>query len=147
MTQDLIEVNNTPAIPGLIFRHFRGASDFPHMVAAITASAEADQVERVATVEDIANSYAHLTNSDPYRDMLFAEVNGEVIGYSRGGWYAEADNGPYLYTLVGFLVPAWRRQGIGQVILRWLESRLREVAMGHPADRTKFFKRLLHNTK
>jgi len=138
MTEDIIEIKSAPAIPGLSFRHFRGSSDYPKMVAAVEASAEADKIERVTTVEDTADSYAHLTNSDPYHDMIFAEVNGEVIGYSRGWWYDE-DNGPRLYCFVGFLVPAWRRKGIGQEMLRWMENRLRVIANEHPVEQLKFF--------
>ncbi len=108
------------------------------MAAAIAASVEADKVERVTTAEDIANSYAHLTNCDPYQDMIFGEVNGEVIGYSRGWWFDE-ENGPRLYGFVGFLAPAWRRKGIGRIMLDWVENRLRAVATGHPAEQAKFF--------
>ena len=43
------------------------------MAAASAASAKADQVERVTTVEDLAVVYAHLTHSDAYQDMIFAE--------------------------------------------------------------------------
>lgn len=138
MPQDLIEINDAPAIPGLAFRHFRGESDYPKMAAAIDASADADKLERVTTVEDIANGYAHLVNSDPYQDMIFAEVNGEVIGYSRG-WWQDEDNGPRLYGYVGFLVPAWRRKGIGGVMLQWMESRLRAVASRDSVEKEKFF--------
>jgi GNAT superfamily N-acetyltransferase len=138
MMHDLIEITTAPAIPGLSFRRFRGLTDYPPMAAAIAVSADADQVERVTTVEDIATSYAHLTNSDPYQDMIFAEINREVIGYSRGWWFEE-ENGPRLYAFVGFLVPAWRRKGIGREMLRWMESRLRTVANEHPAEQEKFF--------
>jgi len=138
MTNDSIEINAAPAIPGLSFRHFRGPSDYPKMAAAIAASSEADKVERVTTAEDLAASYAHVTNCDPYQDMIFPEINGEVIGYSRGWWNLE-DNGPYLYQFVGFLVPAWRRKGIGRVMLHWMEQRLRTIAADHPTESTKFF--------
>jgi GNAT superfamily N-acetyltransferase len=138
MSQDRIEINNVPAIPGLEFRHFHGESDYPKMAAAIEASAEADKQERVTTIEDIANTYSHLANCDPYQDMIFAEMNGEVIGYSRG-WWQDEDNGPRLYQYVGFLVPAWRRKGIGRVMLQWMESRLREIASAHPVEKEKFF--------
>ncbi len=138
MTHELIEISGAPVIPGLRFRHFRGASDFPQMAVAIAASADADQVERVTTVEDIAHSYAHLSNSDPYQDMILAEINSEVIGYSRG-WWLEEEAGPHLYTFVGFLTPAWRRKGIGTVMLHWMENRLRLVANGHPLAQAKFF--------
>ena len=138
MTNDHLTVDHAPAIPGLAFRHFRGPSDYPAMAAAIQASADADKVERADTVADIANAYAHLSNCDPYQDMIFAEVNGEVIGYSRAFWWEET-NGPRIYSFVGFLVPAWRRQGIGRAMLRWLEQRLRQIAAGHPADRPAYF--------
>jgi len=138
MTNDSIEIHSGPAVPGLTFRHFRGPADYPRMAAAIAASAEADKVERVTTAEDLANSYAHLTNCDPDQDMIFAEMNSEVIGYSRG-WWREEVTGSRVYEFVGFLVPAWRRKGIGRAMLAWMENRLRTVAGGHPAERPKFF--------
>ena len=134
---DQIQVSNAPQIPGLVFRHFRGAEDYPKMVAVIAASAEADKIERVDTVEDVAQAYSHLTNSDPYQDMIFAEINNEVIAYSRGFWFQE-ENGPRIYSSVGFLVPAWRRQGIGSAMLGWIEERLRAIAETHSALETGY---------
>ncbi len=139
MSDDTISLINPPFIPGLGFRHFRGESDFPKMVKAIEASYDTDKVDQVFTVEDMTNSYAHLSNCDPYTDMIIAEMNGEVIGYSRGAWIIEEDSGNYLYYFGGFLVPEWRRKGIGSAILQWIENRMREIAAGHPADRTKYF--------
>lgn len=127
---DLILIGDAPAISGLSFRHFRGAEDYPKMVAVIAASAEADQIERVDTVEDVANNYSHLVNCDPYQDMLFVEINGEVIGYSRGYWRRE-ENGSYIYGTFGFLDPTWRRKGIGTAMLHWMENRLRTMAEAH----------------
>ncbi len=138
MTSDAIELTGAPAIAGLVFRRFRGPEDYPRMAAAIALSAEADQVERVTTADDIANNYAHLVNSDPHQDMLFAEVDGDVIGFSRG-WWQEEENGPRLYGFVGVLVPGWRRQGIGRAMLGWMEHRLRAIASTHPAEQAKFF--------
>ena len=116
---DQIHIEDEPDIAGLAFRHFRGAEDYPKMVAVIAASAEADKIERVDTVEDVANGYAHLVNSDPSQDMLFSEVNYEVIGYSRGFWRQE-EIGPRIYGSVGFLAPSWRHKGIGASMLRWI---------------------------
>jgi mycothiol synthase len=138
MASDLIQVSNAPAIPGLTFRHFRGPSDFPGMVAVVNASADADKVEYAPSVESAAHIYAHLINCDAYRDMVFTEINGEVVGYWRCWGDCGADDGPYLYPFMGYLVPAWRRKGLGQIILRWLEGRLHEIAAGHPVDRPKF---------
>ena len=134
-TTDAIYIPNAPAIAGLTFRRFRGAEDYPKMVGVSLASAEADQIERVATVEDVANTYAHLVNSDPYQDMIFAEVDDEVIGYSRGLW-RQGEDGVRLYELFGFLAPAWRRKGIGETMLRWMEARLQSIAGAHSALET-----------
>ena len=135
---DSIEIADAPAIAGLAFRHFRGAEDYPKMVAVVAASAEADKIERVDTVEDVANGYAHLVHCDPYQDMLFAEMNHEVIAYSRGFWFQE-ENGPRIYNSVGFLVPAWRRKGIGTTMLHWIENRMRSIAESQAALETGFF--------
>jgi hypothetical protein len=59
MITEVIRIPEAPALTDLVFRHFRGEADFPGMVAAINASDTADKMERVATVEEIANSYAH----------------------------------------------------------------------------------------
>ena len=138
MSDNFISLPNAPSIPGLRFRHFRGESDFPQMSKAIAASAEADKVERATSVEDIANTYAHLSNCDPYQDMIFTEINGEVIGYSRVFWYEDA-KGAFFYGFFGVLVPEWRRKGIGQAVLQWVEERLRSIAASHPADKPKSF--------
>jgi GNAT superfamily N-acetyltransferase len=147
MTDDFISIPDAPAIPGLRFRHYRGESDYPGMEKAIAASAAADGVERVTTIEDLNSTYTHLTNCDPFQDMIFAEVNGEIIGYSRGWWFFEEDSGTYLYGLVGFLVPSWRRKGIGQGMLQWSENRMRQVASGHPAGKPKYFQCFVSQTE
>jgi GNAT superfamily N-acetyltransferase len=98
-------------------------------------------------VEDIANAYSHLTNCDPYLDMIFAEVRGEVIGYSRGWWQEEPNGGPYLYTFVGFLVPEWRRKGIGRVMLQCMEARLGTIAAAHPGGRQKLLQGFVSETE
>ncbi len=139
MNDDTFFLPGAPAIPGLKFRHFRGESDFPQMEKAIAASADADKIERVTTVADIANSYAHLTNCDPYQDMIFTEIDGQVVGYSRAWWGFDENDGIYIYNFIGFLIPEWRCKGIGSVVLQWLEKRMRAVAAEQASDRPKFF--------
>lgn len=124
---NIINPPTAPDIPGLIFRGFRGPEDYPHMLAVINASKQADMIERSDTLEDIARNYAHLHNSDPYTDMIFAEVNGEVIAYGRVEWNVN-DEGLWLGFHLAFLHPAWRRKGIGTAILRYNEARLRAIA-------------------
>ena len=97
---------DAPAILGLTFRGFRGEVDYAAMVAVINGSKGADGLERTLDVEDAARDYKHLVNCDPYRDMLFAEVYGEVVGYSRVWWEQELD-GQRIYSHFCFLLPAW----------------------------------------
>jgi mycothiol synthase len=133
MGSDFIKILNAPAIDGLCFRHFRGPEDFPKMVEVCNASLDADKADRTTTLEDITNDYAHLVNCDPDRDMIFAEVYGQTIGYLRGLWWEEVEAG-LQYSHIGFLVPGWRRKGIGTAMLAWMENRLREVAAEHAAE-------------
>ncbi len=62
---DEVEVPQRPAVPGLRFRRFRGAADFPGMAAANQATRDAAGIEEIVTVEGMAHTYEHLVNSDP----------------------------------------------------------------------------------
>lgn len=123
-----LEWTAMPEVPGLRFRHFQGALDYPRMLAVIEASKEADQIERVDTLENMTRYYEHLTNCDPYRDMVFAEIEGEVVGYARATWWQQTNPDGWVYAHFGFLKPSWRRNGIGRAMLRILQRRLRVIA-------------------
>lgn len=129
---------DAPQISGLSFRSFQGESDYPKMAVVISGCKDADKIERVDTAEDVARNYKYLVNSDPYQDMLFAEIKGEVIGYQRVLWRQEVD-GTRIYMLFGFLLPAWRNKGIGTAMLHQAERRLQVIAKNHPADIPCFF--------
>lgn len=122
-----IRLEYAPEIPGLVFRDFQGQSDYPHILALINAAKSEDDLERSDSLEDVTNYYTHLHNCDPYQDMLFAEVNGDVIAYSRVEWNLSKD-GEWLGFHINFMHPAWRRKGIGRTMLRYNESRLRQIA-------------------
>ena len=131
---------DAPEIPGLVFRPFAGPSDFPGMVAVFEASRGVDRFDWVITVDDVRREFDHLHNCDPYQDMLVAEIDGQMIAYSRVWWHQETD-GDRIYTFLGLLVPEWRRRGIGRAMIRHGESRLREIAGGHPAGVSKYLQR------
>ena len=134
-----ISYPRTAHIPGLILRGFRGEVDYPKIVAILHGCADADGLERSEKLEDVVNTYAHLHNSDPYTDMLFAKVNGEVVGYSRI-WWAVEGSGQWIGFQLGNVLPPWRRKGIGSILLRFNEERLSQIATQHkesgqlPAD-------------
>jgi GNAT superfamily N-acetyltransferase len=70
--------------------------------------------------------------------MVLAEVSGEVVGYARGWWVKESPS-IYLYKHNAFLLPAWRRKGIGRAMLEWIEARLKAIAGTHPHEAQKYF--------
>ena len=164
---NIIYVPDAPQIPGLAFRGFQGETDFPKMAAVIQGCMEVDQREEVETAEDLANEYAHLVHCDPYQDMLFAEItsdpnglvsntkegnhgfpnsDGKVIGYTRACWFDQLD-GPRIYQHLGYLLPEWRRKGIGRAMLHYNQQRLREIARTHPDGMPRVFESYAMNTE
>jgi ribosomal protein S18 acetylase RimI-like enzyme len=84
--------------------------------------------------------------------MIFVEVDGEVAGYSRVEWNM-TEAGELLGFQIAFLLPEWRRRGIGRAILHFTENRLREIAErliseGQvPADAPRFFESWVSDTE
>lgn len=133
-----IQIPEAPPIPGLTFRNFQGESDYEHIINVFNTCKEVDDIRYTLTVEAIAHNYAHLQRCNLYTDMIFAEVDGKPVGYSRVDWYPE-DGGDYVYFALGWIDPAWRRKGIGTAILKHNERRIREIATGHPRQATKWY--------
>ncbi len=137
--QTTITVPGAPAIAGLTFRRFRGEADYPIMVAILDACNAADHLDYINTLDEIAWVFSHLRNCDPERDMLFVEVDGETVAFSRV-WWVQEDTGERLYISLGFVHPDWRRQGLGAAMLRYNERHLRDIARGHPVGIPKLFR-------
>ncbi len=116
------------AVQGLVFRGFLGEVDYQNILKVILGCREVDGLERAENLEDIINGYAHLHNCDPYKDMLFAEIGGEVIAYCRVWWEVEG-SGRWVGFHFGNVLPSWRRRGIGSYLLGFNEKRLSQVAM------------------
>jgi len=134
----MMDKNSVPTITGLKIRHFQGESDYSNIAKVLMSSEAADQTQRVVTAGDIAKVYQHLSNCDPYHDMIIAEVDGDMIGYSRGWWLDESIS-RRLFVHNGFIIPEWRRKGIGHRMLLWMEKRLGEIANTQPAEILKVF--------
>ncbi|TMD33075.1 MAG: GNAT family N-acetyltransferase [Chloroflexi bacterium] len=133
----------SPPVPGIVFRGFAGIdADIPGMAEvarrARLASGEIEPVDEAA----MRTSYAHLERSDPARDVLVAELEGEIVGYSRVEW-GDTNDGERYYDGFCFLGPEARRRGIGRAMLAWNEARRRaiaadHVAAGHGLDRPRW---------
>ncbi len=116
-----------PGLPELILRGFRGVEDYPKMLACIDGSKAADGAERSDTLEDITNNYAHLHHCNTETDMCLAEVGGQVVGYSRVWWDIDEYARQWTGFQVAFVLPEWRRKGIGSALLHFNEARLAQI--------------------
>ena len=135
----ILKPEKSPQIEGLIFRSFAGETDYEGMFKIINAASRFDKDDNSITVEDIRHDYANLTNSNPETDMIFAEINGEPVAYSRVDWWQEEDPNDRIYFYFIHILPEWREQGIEEAMMQWCESRLRDIAQEHPADSKRFF--------
>jgi len=120
-------------VQGVAFRRFAGRDDYTHMERIINAAKVLDGDERSDTAEDIERYYSHLVRRDPATDMLFAEVDGAPVAYSRV-WWDQEEKGPRTYSHICFIDPSHRNRGIGTAMMTWNEARLGEIAAGHAAE-------------
>lgn len=132
-----IAVPDAPPIAALTFRGYRGPADHPEMVRVSNAAREADHDFNSGSVEDMDIAYANMTNSDPGRDVLIAEIGGRLVAYSRVEWMDNNDGGR-VYNSFGFVDPAWRRHGLGRAMLHHDERRLVGIAASHQTDRPRW---------
>jgi len=139
MNTQKIYLDNLPEIDSLFFRKFAGEPDYPKMLAIIESASKPDQQEVSTTLDDIKHDYQHLHNSDPNKDMIFAEVHGEPVAYSRVEWYQEEDPNDRIYQFFVHITPDWRYQGIENALIKWCETRLKTIAADHPQDSKRFF--------
>ena len=130
LMQERITLPYAPNIPGLVFRGFRGESDFQVILDLINASKGPDQIDRSDTLEDITRYYTHMNNCDLDQDLLFAEIDGKPVAYCRGEWNIDWEGNWVAFT-IGFSDPDFRRQGIGSTLLRYFEEHLRQTADKH----------------
>jgi ribosomal protein S18 acetylase RimI-like enzyme len=133
-----IKVENAPKIPGLTFRGFRGAADYPIMAGIVNAANRADQVDGIITAETVEQNYAHMNRLNADRDMLFTEIGGQAVGYGRCTWAIE-HSGNYQYSFNIFMSSDGRLPGLGEAVVAYFMQHLREIAAGHPADAPKVY--------
>jgi mycothiol synthase len=110
-----------PQIPGLVIR---GAvqADWDAMARVMNAANRADGVDEVQSGAELAAEHATLDAFDMARDVLIAEVGGEVVGFAVG-WRQRRDE-----TLVGeswgSILPSFRRRSLGTALWRLTHDRL-----------------------
>lgn len=131
-----MEITALPSFPlpiaGLTFRHYRGEQDLPAMLDVFTSSRTAGQDldhddTNLASLEDITNKYHHLTNCDPYQDVLIAELNDKMVAYGRVNWRQSEANGNRIYYLVWYIRREWCLHSLEKAFLHYNQERLRQI--------------------
>jgi len=134
-----------PAIPGLVFRHFRGGADLPSIAAVINASLAADRNSERITAEGLANIYAHAVHWDPQQDTLLVEVDGTLIGYAITEW-REEDDGACPHFIHLHLVTEWRGCDLELAMQRHMERRARVAVAAGPDGAVHWFASMVPET-
>ncbi|MEO5884502.1 MAG: GNAT family N-acetyltransferase, partial [Candidatus Limnocylindrales bacterium] len=117
-------VADAPAIPGLRFRRPRGEdADYEAMAAVMSAANRHDEIPYMPSASNLREELESSAGSDPRRDVVLAEVDGQGIG--NAGIDRVVREGVAVYEIWGHVDPAWRRRGIGRALLR---ENLRRVA-------------------
>jgi mycothiol synthase len=123
--QDL-RLPDAPAIPGLRFRLFDAVRDLAPLVDVIVDANVTDNDDYVPSVEDFRHELEHHADFDPARDMVVAEIEGEIVAGTRRTVRVRA--GMVQHQLEGWVRPAHRRRGIGRALLHANEERSRQAA-------------------
>ena len=135
---EYFEIEDQPDIRGLRFRGYRGEEDLTHFHAISQKEIMALDFDILETLDDYLLSYKHMVNCDPFIDILVAEIDGSIVGYSRVYWSRKVQSG-YNYNNFAVLDPDWYGKGIREAMVVWNENRLREIARQHPDTETKEF--------
>lgn len=122
----------------MTYRRYRGASDNAAIAELMNRSWEADLVDSIISVSDVAAKLAPSKTFDPARDIMILEAKGRVIGMCEVSWGRRLNN-ITAYMQRAHLLPEWRLGDIRESMFRLNENRIREIAASHGKERTKVF--------
>lgn len=125
-------------ITGLTLRNWREESDYEKMLRVLYADKHAQGLEEAIAMADFKAELQSRTGADLQRGVFLLERDGHVIAYKDVRAFPEV-NGCYCYSHHGYVLPEWKRRGLGRALIRHSEQVLRDMAAMHPADAPKFF--------
>ena len=133
-----VEVPDAPPIPGLTFRTGRMPDDWAPLAELVSAVRLADGVAEVATAEYLAADWGNLEAWDGGRDLLLAEVDGRLVGFSTG--QARMRDGALVIDTWGAVLPEMRRRRLGTALHHWARGHLRVRTDAHPEAATRHYR-------
>src|SRR6185295_8909551 len=105
---------DAPPIAGLRFRMFDPGCDYEALVGLIAAANVADGVDYLPSVEGLRSDHQHSDEYDPRRDLILAEVEGELVAAAETN--VRTRDGIGAHEVEGWVRPAWRRRGLGRAL-------------------------------
>jgi mycothiol synthase len=118
-----LDLPGAPSEPGLRFRAFRDLADYEPMSRVMGEAARADDIPWLPTPDHLRIENEGDDGIDPPHDIVFAEIDGEVVAVS--GVDRVVRDGVPTYEIWGVVSPASRRRGIGTALFA------RNVARAH----------------
>lgn len=129
----LSDVAAPDALPNARFRRYRGPADLPALEAVLEAQARFDGNEDdLVTFTSATEEFDHLLGWVPEAHALIAELDGEVVAWSR--IQHQPITGEDVYRSRGYVLPACRRRGLGTVMLRRNEQDLMSLSRATPGS-------------
>jgi GNAT superfamily N-acetyltransferase len=139
-----VHLPNACAVAGLSFRSVRGEEDAAALYAVHVGRMAHDEVDPLSTFEDFPSlerlqaSLSQALAENRQDRWLVAQVGERVVGYSQIKCWPEG-NGTWIYLTLGWVLPAWRGQGLGTAMLHRTEDRIRRLAAAeHPHEKIEF---------
>lgn len=116
--------------PAITLRRYRGSEDHSIIVDISHAYWDAVGIDSLISSEDVARTLKYLDNFNPQNNLIFAEVAGEPVGFTRVHWH-QGSNGRRIYTHLTRLIPENEEQRVYRLLLQFAEKRLRNLAKRH----------------
>ena len=115
-------MNSTPAIASELIVRSATPTDVPILFQLIQALAKYENLSAAVT-GNVGALQEHLFGSRPYVEAILAEYQGQVVGFALFFHnYSTFLTQPGIYLEDLFILPEYRRQGIGKIILTYLAN-------------------------
>lgn len=121
-------------VPGLAFRYFSGDADYARKLDLWTKARDFNGFDWVATLEDVKNDEKWRNHFDIFQQQLYAEINGQSVGYMEFNWNRET-NPDVRAHYINLCIPEEHWQGeIPWLMLAFCEEQAAQMTAELPQD-------------